>query len=137
MGARYYLKAYLAGIATPTVFLLLFVSGFTVARHLWEVPGPAERVIIFPMAILPNLWGVWNVLLAWTRRRRPVSSGAFGAMLPLIVAPIAYLITRIAGVELPPFLVRVFPMAFVTVVGVYYLLWKYVVQFLNDLVETG
>lgn len=134
MEARYYLKAYLAGIATPTVFLLVFVTGFTVARHLWEIPGPAERVIIFPMAVLPNLWGAWNVLLAWTRRRRPVSSGAFGAVLPLVVAPIAYLMTRLAGVALPPLLLRVFPLAFVIVVAVYYLLWKYLVPFLNEAV---
>ena len=135
MDTRYYLRAYLAGIAVPTVFLLVFVTGFTVARHLWQIPGPAERVIIFPMAVLPNLWGVWNVLLARARRRRPVSSAAFGATLPLIVAPIAYLITRVAGVELPPLMIRVFPVAFVTVVAVYYLLWKYVVPFLNELVE--
>ena len=135
MDARYYLRAYLAGIAIPTVFLLLFVTGFTLARHLWQIPGPAERVIIFPMAILPNLWRVWNMLLARTRGSRPVSSGLFGAALPLVVVPVAYVITRFAGVELPAFLIRVFPVAFVTVVAVYYLLWKYVVPLLNDLVE--
>lgn len=134
MDTRYYLRAYLAGIAVPTVFLLVFVNGFTLARHLWQIPGPAERVIIFPMAVLPNLWGVWNVLLAGARRRRPVSSAAFGATLPVVVAPIAYLITRVAGVELPALMIRVFPAAFVIVVAVYYLLWKYVVPFLNELV---
>lgn len=134
MDLRYYLRAYLAGIAIPTVFLLVFVTGFTLARHLWQIPGPAERVIIFPMAILPNLWGVWNVLLAGARRRRPVSSGLFGATLPLVVVPIAYLGTRVADVEFPALLMRVFPVAFVTLVAVYYLLWKYVVPLLNDLV---
>lgn len=137
MDVRHYLKAYLAGIAIPTIFLLVFVVGFTLARHLWQVPAPAERVIIFPMAVLPNLWGVWNMLLAWTRRRRPVSSGAFGATLPLVVVPIAYLITRVAGVELPSLLIRVFPVAFVILVAVYYLLWKYAVPFLNELVEVA
>lgn len=135
MDARYYLKAYLAGIAIPTAFLLVLVAGFTVVRSLWQVPGPAERVIIFPMAVLPNLWGVWNMLLARARRRHPVSSGAFGAALPLVVAPIAYLITRVAGVELPAFVLRALPLAFVTVVAVYYLLWKYVVPLLNELVD--
>ena len=134
MNARYYLKAYLAGIAIPTGFLLLFVSGFTLARHVWLVPAPAERVIIFPMAVLPNLWGVWNVLLAWVRGRYPVSSGAFGALLPFVVAPLAYVIARIAGVELPSLLIRLFPVAFVAVVATYYLLWKHVVRFLNELV---
>jgi hypothetical protein len=32
-------------------------------------------------------------------------------------------------------MMRVFPVAFVTVVAVYYLLWKYVVPFLKDVVE--
>lgn len=135
MDVRYYLRAYLAGIAIPTVFLLVFVTGFTLARHLWQIPGPAERIIIFPMAVLPNLWGLWNVLLARARRSRPVSSGVFGAALPLVGAPVAYLVTRVADVELPMLMIRVFPVALVIVVAVYYLLWKYVVPFLNDLVE--
>lgn len=134
MNARYYLKAYLAGIAIPTAFLLLFVSGFTFARQIWPVPAPAERVIIFPMAVLPNLWGVWNILLTWARSHYPIPSGAFGALLPLVVAPCAYLVIRLAGVELPSPFVHLFPAAFLVVIAAYYFLWKHVVPFLNELV---
>lgn len=137
MNSHYYLKAYLAGIATPTVFLLLLVSGFTVARQVWPMPATAERLIIFPMAILPNLWGVWNVLLAWLRRRRTVSSGLFGAVLPFVVAPAAYLVTQLVGIELPPFLIRAFPFAFVAIVAAYYLLWRHLVPYLNEVVNVA
>jgi hypothetical protein len=135
MNARYYLRAYLAGIAIPTAFLVVFITGFTVARYVWHVPGPAERFIVFPMAVLPNLWGTWNMLHAWMRRRFHVSLGAFGATLPVVAAPVGFLISRVVGVEFPAFMIRVFPAAFVVVVIVYYLLWKHAVQYLNDLVE--
>lgn len=132
---HYYLKAYLAGIALPTAFLLVFLAGFTVAWHEWPVPVRVERFVVFPLAVLPNLWGIWNVLRARIRRSYAVSTGAFGAVLPFVGAPIGFFVSRAVGVEFPPPFVRLFPIAFMVVVGGYYLLWKYVVQFLNDVVE--
>lgn len=137
MTARYYIKAYLAGIAVPTAFLLVFVAGFTIAWHIWPVPTPVERFIVFPLAVLPNLWGLWNVLRARLRRSYRVSSGLFGALFPFVGAPIGYFVSRTFGVEFPSVLMRVFPVAFIIMVAVYYLLWKYIVQYLNDLVEVA
>ena len=57
-----YLRAYMAGIAVPTPLLLVALTLFSIARFVYNVPIPVERVIIFPMAIVPNLFGVWNVL---------------------------------------------------------------------------
>ena len=56
-----YFRAYLAGIATPTVFLLVVMTVYTFLRYAYNFPVPVERVIVFPVAIVPNLWGLWNV----------------------------------------------------------------------------
>ena len=62
MSQHPYLRAYMAGITVPTVFLLVAMTGFIIARLVYNVPIPIERVIVFPMAVIPNLWGVWNML---------------------------------------------------------------------------
>lgn len=135
MSGYRYLRAYLAGIAVPTAFLLLFLTAFTLARHLGWVPGPAERVVVFPMAVVPNLWGAWNMLYAWLAPRRRIPIGVFGAALPLIVAPSALMLSQALGVEMPRFELPVFPVALVVVTAAYYLLWKYVVRLLNEILE--
>jgi hypothetical protein len=57
-----YLRAYMAGISVPTPLLLIPLTAFFMARFVYNIPVPVERVIIFPMAIIPNLFGVWNML---------------------------------------------------------------------------
>jgi len=58
-----FLRAYLAGIAIPTAFLLALMTAYTIDRYVYEnVPIPIERVIVFPMAAVPNAWGLWNVI---------------------------------------------------------------------------
>ena len=64
-----YLRAYMAGISVPTPLLLVALTLFSIARFVYNVPIPVERVIIFPMAIIPNLFGVWNVLHLASRSR--------------------------------------------------------------------
>lgn len=135
MNAHRYLRAYLAGIAVPTVFLLVLLIGLTVGRYLGRVPGPVERVIVFPMAVVPNLWGAWNMLYVWLVPRRRIPIGVFGALLPIIVAPTAAMLAGAMGVELPQFAVRAFPVVVVGVTAAYYLLWKYLVRFLNEVLE--
>ena len=135
MNGHRYLRAYLAGIAVPTVFLLVLLTGLTVARYLGRVPGPVERVIVFPMAVVPNLWGAWNMLYAWLGPRRRMPIGVFGALLPIIVAPTAVVLGGAMGVEFPQFAIRAFPVVVVVVTAAYYLLWKYLVRFLNEVLE--
>ena len=48
------LRAYLAGIAVPTVFLLVVMTSYTFIRYVYDLPIPIEPVILFPMAIVPN-----------------------------------------------------------------------------------
>jgi hypothetical protein len=62
MSNHLYLRAYMAGISVPTPLLLIPVTAFFIARFVYNIPVPVERVIIFPMAIIPNFFGVWNML---------------------------------------------------------------------------
>ena len=62
MNTHPYLRAYMAGIVVPTVFLIFVLTAFITIRLVLQYPAPIERVIVFPMAAVPNLWGIWNML---------------------------------------------------------------------------
>ena len=133
MNQHPYLRAYMAGITIPTVLLLVGMTAFTFARYVYDVPVPIERVIVFPMAVVPNLWGVWNVLAFILRRR--VSIGLFGAILPLLLGPLAYGVTRIVRFDIPPSVMPIAaPAFFIVGMTIYYLVWKYLVARLNRIV---
>jgi len=87
-----YLRAYMAGIAVPTPLLLVALTLFSVARFVYNVPIPVERVIIFPMAIIPNLFGVWNMLHLASRSHTHLPLGIHGAILPFVLAPAGFLL---------------------------------------------
>ena len=123
----------MAGLTLPCFLLLFLLAGFVVARHVYQAPIPIERVIVFPMAVVPNTWGLWNALYVALHGHRRLPLGAHGAVLPFLLAPLAYAVTRWVGVEVPEPLLRAFPFVFPVVVVVFYLLWKHVVGFLNEL----
>lgn len=136
-----YLRAYMAGIVAPTMFLLVLISVYALFRFrlYLEVPSqfllamparPLTRALVFPMAIVPNLWGVWNMLYLKLRSRIRLSLGAFGAILPLMLFPGGIMLGRLLDVftiqwklALP-----ILPIG----IAVYYLAWKYLVGFLNE-----
>ena len=128
-----YLRAYMAGVLLPSWFLLIVLAAFLLSHFTQRLPPRIETAIVFPMAIVPNLWGVWNVLYTRLALRGRVSIGVFGALLPLLLVP--------AGVALAFAL----DLGFYTVwqaagllpvaMAVYYLAWKYVVGFFNRIVE--
>jgi len=126
-----YLRAYLAGIAVPTPFLLVVMTGYIFLRLVYNFPVPVERVIVFPMAVVPNLWGLWNVLFIALRRRSPLSIGLHGALLPFLLGPLGLLLTGLLNFTIPTFATHVFPVAAPVALIVYYLAWKYLVGFLN------
>jgi hypothetical protein len=142
-----YLRAYMAGIVAPTAFLLVVLTAFWLARFVFHVPVPIERVIVFPMALIPNLFGAWNML--WTRvsnSRWPI--GLHGALLPFVIVPLGLTLGRLLDViVLEPDAVVAFDtvrlpygraaLVFPMVVSVYYLVWKYVIAFLNEVVGEG
>jgi hypothetical protein len=140
-----YLRAYMAGIVVPTAFLLVAMTAFTLARFVFDVPVPIERVVVFPMALIPNLFGAWNMLYVGLRSRSGLSIGAHGALLPLVLIPLGLTLGTVLGVVRIdqngvqafqavslPYIKGVFVLPVIVVV--YYLVWKYIVAFLNDLV---
>jgi hypothetical protein len=128
MNTHPYLRAYMAGIVVPTVFLLVAMTVFTLARFVYQVPIPIERVIVFPMAVVPNVWGVWNMLrVAVGGDRWPI--GLHGALLPLLLMPLGLLLLRTFAIDVitPALLAVLAPFA----IAVYYLAWKYLVGHFN------
>jgi hypothetical protein len=143
MNTHPYLRAYMAGIVVPTIVLLFALTGFILARFVYQVPLPIERAIAFPMAIVPNLFGVWNMFYLWLRPRRHLPIGFHGALLPFILVPLGYLIGSALGVvNLTPQCIiyfhevkvayAFFVAGFTFALIVYYLVWKYLVGFFNQ-----
>ena len=145
MNTHPYLRAYMAGITVPTmIFLPLALTGLSIARFVAGIQVPIERVIVFPMAVVPNLFGVWNLLYVAVFHRRNVPIGPFGAILPFLLMPLGTLLGRALGfltheahgiawfgaVHIPYATVAVF---FCVALGFYYLIWKYLVGGLNGI----
>ncbi|HKW65310.1 MAG TPA: hypothetical protein VJN89_22355 [Candidatus Acidoferrum sp.] len=135
MNKHPYLRAYLAGIALPTFVLLFLMTAYTVFRYVYNFPVPVERFIVFPMAVVPNLWGLWNVLFIAWRRRVPLSLGLHGALLPILLAPLGALASALLKFSIPSFATHIFPVAAPLALIVYYFAWKYVVGFLNRVLD--
>jgi hypothetical protein len=129
-----YLRAYMAGITVPTIVLLVAATAFCVARYVYSFPAPIERVMIFPMAVVPNLWGLWNMLFVALPIGKRLAIGFHGALLPFILGPLGLLLTRALDFQLPFFAGHFFPIAAVVALTAYYLVWKYLVGSLNAVV---
>jgi hypothetical protein len=141
MNTHTYLRAYLAGIFLPTLILPLLLT-FVVIRLVYQVPIPVEQMLIFPMAVVPLLWGLWNLLWLWSGPRTHIPIGLHGAVLPLLLMPMGATLASSLGVLaigshgvvwfgvcfVPYTLIA--PMFLAALAG-YYLVWKYVVGFLN------
>ena len=134
-----FIRAYMAGVAVPTCMLILILTVYAYNRFYFEVssqfviplPGaPLDRAIVFPMAVVPNVWGWWNMLYLALRSRVKWSIGVHGAILPLLLMPLGVALASALDV----FQLQwefVLPMAPVGMT-VYYLAWKYLVGFLNQ-----
>lgn len=133
-----YLRAYMAGIVVPTLFLLVIMLVDAYQRFYFEIPNqlvlglpahPLERALLFPMAIVPNAWGVWNMLNLALRSRVRLPLGVHGSLLVLILVPGGVALARALdafSIQLQ-FAVPMIPIG----MGVYYLAWKYLVEPLN------
>ena len=142
MNQHKYLRAYMAGIVVPTIVIVLSVTAFCIARYAYDFSEPLERVMIFPMAVVPNLWGLWNMLWLASHARAHLAVGVHGALLPFLLLPIGATVARCFGVltfgptsatwfnacSVPYALIAV---GFAAAVAAYYLVWKYIVGFLN------
>jgi len=138
-----YLRAYMAGITVPSMVLLIVLSSFLTARYAFHIPIPIERAIIFPMALVPNIFGLWNMFYLWLRPRRHLPIGLHGAILPFLLAPLGFLLATCLGIltassaglvwfgqiEVP---YSYFAIGFCFALIAYYLVWKYLVGFFNE-----
>jgi hypothetical protein len=140
-----YIRAYLAGLAFPSLIIPVILLCYVIARYALGVPVPLERVLIFPLALVPNIFGLWNMLYQKVHRTSSISIGPFGAILPFLILPCGYVVTRALGIlTLQESTVTWFgalsvgygvvAAAFCAAVVVYYLAWKYVVNFFNETV---
>lgn len=144
MNTHPYLRAYLAGIFAPSLGLLVALTVFILTRIVFQVPIPIERVIIFPMALVPNFFGLWNILYLWTGPHRHLPIGFHGALLPMVMMPVGAVaatcggfltigargVTWFQAISVPYILIAPW---FLAAVVIYYLIWKYVVGFFNQL----
>jgi len=142
MNSHPYLRAFLAGAFVPTLVLPVLLTGFIIARLVLQVPFPFERGLVFPMALVPSLWALWNMLWLGSHARTRLPIGAHGALLPLLLLPGgAVLATSLGILSLGqngvtwfhalyiPYAVIAF--VFLGALAGYYLAWKYMVGFLN------
>jgi len=139
-----YLRAYMAGSFVPTIFLLVILSVLVWFHFYLEVPTqfafgipmrPLERAIVFPMAVVPNLWGMWNVLRLALPPRVRLPLGVHGSLLPLLLMPAGVILARTLDVFTVQWRLAL-PAAPIGM-AVYYLVWKYIVGLLNDEIGVG
>jgi hypothetical protein len=121
----------MAGITIPTVMLVFLITVVTIARFTHNLPTPIERMIVFPMAIVPNLWGLWNILYLRLSRGRYLPIGFHGAILAAVQSLLALGIFRLISFEIPEFAATAWPFAFPVIAIGFYLAWKHAVAFLN------
>ena len=134
-----YVRAYMAGIVVPTLFLLVVVAIDAYQKYYFEVSNqfviplasrPLERALLFPMAVVPNVWGLWNMLYLRLRHLVHLPLGAHGALLVVFLIPGGIGLARLFDTFAIQwqFALPMFPIG----MAVYYLAWKHVVAFLNE-----
>ena len=142
MNTHRYLRAYMAGIFVPTVVVAFALLAFVIARYMCQIPIPIERIVIFPMALAPSIFGLWNMFYARLSAGRHLPLGLHGALLPLILIPLGMAgatalqclsfgrsgVVWFQAIAFPYMLLAPW---IVVVMICYYLVWKYLVGFCN------
>ncbi|HLY41375.1 MAG TPA: hypothetical protein VKR52_09175 [Terracidiphilus sp.] len=142
MNTHPYLRAFLAGVFVPTLILPILLTGFVVIRLVLQIQVPIERGMIFPMALVPSLFGLWNMLWLASHMRTHLPIGLHGAILPLLLMPAGALLASCLGILVlnatgvtwfQAFHVSyaLIAPAFACALAGYYLVWKYIVGFVN------
>jgi hypothetical protein len=129
-----FLRAYMAGIALPTIVVPIVVAALAMT-HSGRGGSDLERILIFPVGLAPNAWGLWNIFYLWIRRHRELPIGLFGMVLVVIIAPAAFGLQVSLGRMV--WTRDLFAVGFPLTLVIYYLAWKHVVARLNDLLGIG
>jgi hypothetical protein len=123
----------MAGIFVPSIVVVFAFALFATVRFGFHADVPIERVIVFPLALVPNVWGLWNILFVRMHSRGWLPLGVHGAILPLLLSPSGYAIATWQGFALPEFAATGFAVGFPVALIAYYLVWKHVVGFFNQM----
>ena len=137
MQKHIYLRAYMAGVTVPSVLVMLMLAGFVVLRFGYNVPIPIERFLVFPLAIVPGLWGLWNMLYIVVRKHWRIPLGVHGALVPLVAGPLALGNAFLAGFEISRSALTILPAGVALAMLAYYLAWKHLVGFLNGVLDVN
>lgn len=132
MNTHPHLRAYMAGVLLPSWFLLVLCGALLLGHYSGVAPAQLDRAIVFPMAVVPNLWGVWNLIYVSLLSRRGFPIGLFGALLPLLLVPGGVLLA--SALDLHIYTLRQAALILPVAMAFYFLAWKYAVGFFNRVV---
>lgn len=143
MNRHPYLRAYMAGITLPVAFLPLLVG---IVHLTGLLPRQMELIFLFPLVIIPNGFGLWNVLYVKLQSHWHHPIGLHGAALPFFLGPIGFMlgasqglvkVTDRALVYFDTISIPYWNLAFAPFIALtaYYLIWKYAVGALNRVLE--
>lgn len=144
MNSHPYLRAFFAGAFVPTLILPLGLVGFVILRFGLQITFPIERGLVFPMALVPSLWALWNMLWIRSHSSTHLTIGLHGALLPFVLLPAGASVATCLGIlvlghqgviwfdaiSLPYAWIAA---GFACALAAYYLVWKYVVGYLNHM----
>jgi len=128
MNTHPYLRAYLAGIFLPTLILPLLLTVFIVVRIVLKVPVPIEQALIFPMAVVPSIFGLWNMLWLASHELTHLPIGPHAASCLGVLVLGSHGATWFNAYEIPYTLIAP---CFLAALAGYYLVWKYIVGSIN------
>ena len=82
MKSHPYLRAYMAGAAVPTMLMLIVLSAYCIIRFVYKAPVPLERMLVFPMAVVPNLFALQSGRCCTRSWVYPTGAYGSGLVLP-------------------------------------------------------
>jgi hypothetical protein len=90
--AHRYIRAYLAGIALPT--LVVCAAGLLIVGFFDRFDISVQRALILPLATNPLIWGVWNVAWVALSPQRRALIGWYGVLLAVLLIGVGLLVAR-------------------------------------------
>ncbi len=133
----------MAGTCVPTMVMIVPLIVVIELRIALVIAAPIEQAAILPMALVPAAFGLWNMLYVKLHGKHPDwKIGVHGALLPLMLVPLVGVclvglgLLRVIQGGVLWFEQIAIPYSFLVpwlalVMAVYYLVWRYLVNWLN------